>query len=85
MSKLITVFLLDEGEEGPTPEQLEHAQRQRHLISLQKCYIKKHFGREAVENANYGWGMTDEGIATKVYGHGVLDTDNEGNHQFYPF
>lgn len=43
---------------------------------LQEEYIIEHFGKEAAENANYGWFVdeVDETISTKVYGVGILTT-----------
>jgi hypothetical protein len=41
-------------------------------------WIEKRFGKKAAEQANYGWGVggsySTVSIATKVYGHGVLET-----------
>lgn len=43
--------------------------------------IKAQHGLEAAEAANYGWGVAPNGdgvsVATKVYGHGVIQTDAE--------
>ena len=40
--------------------------------------ICKEFGKRAADNANYGWGVDGDenwtSLATKVYGHGVLQT-----------
>lgn len=46
--------------------------------------IKKRFGKETADKANYGWGTTDRDTATKVYhksGAKVLSTswDEKGN------
>ena len=60
----------------------------------QYTYIKEHFGDEAADHANYGWGICEDDnalrVATKVYGHGVLCTvvsrSNEAiTHTFRPF
>lgn len=53
------------------------------IYDIQNKLIEKFFGKEAAEAANYGWGVTTcEGyisVATKVYGHGILQSDaNKG-------
>ena len=36
-------------------------------IKQQYQLIKKQFGKQLADSANYGWGQSDESIATKVY------------------
>jgi len=57
-------------------------------------YIKKHFGKDAADSANYGWGVDELGngfrVATKVYGRGTLTSrgflgDPEITMDFEPF
>lgn len=49
------------------------------IYAEQENYIREHFGDEAAQIANYGWGVDTVGeridISTKVYGHGVLETE----------
>jgi hypothetical protein len=64
----------------------------------QYAWIRENCGEEAANLANYGWATdgTEEpllvGVATKVYGHGILETvvreDVSGlqvTHKFEPF
>lgn len=44
-------------------------------LELHHTVIRELCGERAAEQANYGWGVTDREIATKVYGHGVLVSD----------
>ncbi len=68
------------------------------VLDGQYDWIREHYGDEAADCANYGWGSdgTDEplvlGVATKVYGHGILETTAqragsgfEVRHHFIPF
>jgi hypothetical protein len=65
------------------------------LYELQYEYVKKEFGQEAADMANFGWGVsfdTDNrrwSIATKVYGKGVVQTEatclEDVTHEFRPF
>lgn len=63
----------------PTAKALEMLEERAY--AAQAAYIRKRFGKEAAESANYGWGVEDweNGviISTKVYGHGVLTTTGE--------
>ena len=60
----------------------------------QKKYIEEHFGEDAADVANYGWGVDEHkdgiGVSTKVYGHGILQSeahlgDSEIAHSFEDF
>lgn len=46
------------------------------IYNQQYDLIKRRFGKQAAQNANYGWGVDSSddcvSIATKVYSHGVL-------------
>jgi hypothetical protein len=70
----------------------------RAALDGQFTWIRERYGDEAAECANYGWGTdgTDEPlvlyVATKVYGHGILNTAArraasgfEVAHEFIPF
>jgi predicted transcriptional regulator len=53
----------------------------------QAAWIEERFGAEAARKANYGWGQSETGAATKIYGHGVIQTnfDSPDEHTFSPF
>jgi hypothetical protein len=53
-------------------------------IARQERWIEERFGEEASTNANYGWYSDEHGVATKVYGHGVLSTVVDGPHVWFP-
>ena len=64
------------------------------IYAAQERWIRKRFGDDAADNANYGWGVdvVDEHhyvlVATKIYGHGVLHSEAAGlsdrvSHDFY--
>lgn len=50
-----------------------------HVYDLQAEYICNEFGQEAMEKANYGNGVDDGCVETKVYGVGKLTTHFNGN------
>ena len=61
------------------------------VYNEQYDWIRKKFGKRAAEVANYGWGVTGDedyvSVATKVYGHGVLESNvrlgaDEIDHSF---
>lgn len=54
-------------------------------LARQEGWIEARFGEKAAALANYGWGSDEHGIATKVYGHGVLETAIDGPHRWLPF
>jgi hypothetical protein len=49
------------------------------IYEHQEKEIIKRFGKEAANKANYGWGVGGDddslSVATKVYGHGTLQTN----------
>ncbi len=50
------------------------------IYDHQERVIRKRLGRRAADLANYGWAACEGpdgavSVATKVYGHGVLTTD----------
>lgn len=51
---------------------------EQRLLNQQYRLIKERFGQKVAEKANYGWGTTGDedyvSIATKVYGHGILES-----------
>ncbi len=58
------------------------------VYESQSVYIREHFGKRISKVANYGWGVSDDSICTKVYGHGYLSSywTAEGvEHSFEPF
>lgn len=46
------------------------------IYDAQERYIKREFGKEAADRANYGWFVDGDAkhiiVSTKVYRHGVL-------------
>ncbi len=68
----LIMFILTDPETDKTELALYESQRQ---------WILQHHGEEAAENANYGWAVETNdsspflGVATKVYGHGILYSD----------
>lgn len=85
-------------EEADDPED-EPGPAFHRLFDEQEAWIRANFGVMAAAEANYGWGSAAvtwpvlEATATKVYGHGILDTvvmdDGHGGfvvtHRFEPF
>lgn len=59
------------------------------LYGAQSSWIRRHYGEEAAENANYGWGVSGAGkgavVETKVYGQGVLISHMEGRRIVHEF
>jgi hypothetical protein len=57
------------------------------LLDAQEAYIVEHFNDRVV--VNYGWGTTDEGVASKIYLKGILSSsyDEHGQvvHSFEAF
>ena len=54
------------------------------VIDAQMEWVSEHYPRARV---NFGWGTTETGAASKVYGHGILSTeivDGEIVHTFEP-
>ena len=49
----------------------------------QEVVIKNRYGKEAADKANYGWGVDDCTVQTKVYGHGVLISWYEGDKMIH--
>ena len=49
--------------------------------------IEAKYGKAAADNANYGWAVDDDGVATKVYGANgrvivCTSFDNPTNHEW---
>jgi predicted transcriptional regulator len=55
-------------------------------VASQAARIEEVFGAEAARTANYGWAQDEKGVATKIYGHGVIETtfDSPDEHTLLP-
>lgn len=82
-AKKVSPFKTAKDKVMSDPEYLASEQHADAMLRLafdeQTKYIKKNFGKRAADRANYGWGIGGDqhhtSVATKVYGHGVLQTD----------
>jgi hypothetical protein len=55
------------------------------LVDSQRKWIRKHYGKKAADQSNYGWFADDVCYSTKVYGHGVLTSRWQGKRVMHSF
>jgi hypothetical protein len=55
------------------------------VYASQQAYIRKRFGKKAADHANYGWGVDEYMVSTKVYGHGVLTSEYRRGKVYHDF
>lgn len=60
-----------------TQERIEELEGK--AFDAQYQMVKLECGQEAADNANYGWGISEDetssSICSKIYGHGLITTD----------